>query len=162
MNKDNIIKNISLYNENDMNIMQAAEDSYLPGKSRVEEIVCFAGNSGYKNIGIAYCQTFRREALSLKTFLEEKGFSVAISGCKTGNMSKSEILGRGSGTSCNPLLQAHELSEAGTELNIVMGLCMGHDILFSQHSTAPVTTLIVKDRKYGHKPLEFFKSPEKG
>ena len=31
---------------------------------------------------------------------------------------------------CNPVLQAQLLNEAGTELGIVMGLCVGHDSLF--------------------------------
>jgi uncharacterized metal-binding protein len=34
-----------------------------------------------------------------------------------------------------------------------MGLCVGHDSLFSRHSEAPVTTLVVKDRVLGHNPV---------
>ncbi len=34
-----------------------------------------------------------------------------------------------------------------------IGLCVGHDMLFTMHSTAPVTTLIVKDRLSGHNPV---------
>ena len=30
---------------------------------------------------------------------------------------------------------------------------MGHDSLFYKHSKAPVTTLVVKDRKLGHNPV---------
>ena len=37
-----------------------------------------------------------------------------------------------------------------TELNVMMGLCMGHDILFLKHSKAPTTTLVVKDRILCH------------
>jgi len=33
-----------------------------------------------------------------------------------------------------------------------VGLCLGHDILFTQHSKAPVSTLIVKDRMTGNNP----------
>ena len=40
-----------------------------------------------------------------------------------------------------------------TDLNVVVGLCIGHDILFTKYSRAPVTTLIVKDRYTGHNPL---------
>ena len=39
-----------------------------------------------------------------------------------------------------------------TELNIVMGLCVGHDSLFNKYSEALVTTLVVKDRVLGHNP----------
>ena len=45
---------------------------------------------------------------------------------------------------CNPVLQAQLLNEAGTELNIVMGLCVGHDSLFYKHAKAVTTTLVVK------------------
>ena len=54
---------------------------------------------------------------------------------------------------CNPVLQARYLNRAGTDLNIVIGLCVGHDALFNKHSEAPVTTLIAKDRVLGHNPV---------
>jgi len=38
-------------------------------------------------------------------------------------------------------------------MNIIFGLCVGHDMLFSMHSKAPVTTLVVKDRVTGHNPI---------
>jgi uncharacterized metal-binding protein len=53
---------------------------------------------------------------------------------------------------CNPILQAEALNREGTELNIVMGLCVGHDTLFIKHSKAPVSYLIVKDRVLCHNP----------
>ena len=40
----------------------------------------------------------------------------------------------------------------GTELNIEVGLCVGHDSLFFRHSAAPVTVLVAKDRVTGHNP----------
>jgi uncharacterized metal-binding protein len=54
---------------------------------------------------------------------------------------------------CNPIGQARLLNEAGTELNIVVGLCVGHDSLFFRHSEAPVTVLVAKDRVTGHNPV---------
>ena len=56
-------------------------------------------------------------------------------------------------SSCNPVGQALLLNQCNTELNIIVGLCIGHDILFTQHSKAPVTTLVVKDRVTGHNPV---------
>ncbi|MBU0674322.1 MAG: DUF1847 domain-containing protein [Proteobacteria bacterium] len=39
---------------------------------------------------------------------------------------------------CNPIGQAGKLNRAKTELNIQMGLCLGHDILFlKKYSQAP-------------------------
>ena len=51
-----------------------------------------------------------------------------------------------------PVGQAMLLNEAGTDLNVVVGLCVGHDSLFFRHSKAPVTVLIAKDRVTGHNP----------
>ena len=53
---------------------------------------------------------------------------------------------------CNPIAQAELLNHVGTEFNVVVGLCIGHDTLFMMHSKAPVTYLIVKDRVTGHNP----------
>lgn len=53
---------------------------------------------------------------------------------------------------CNPILQAQDLNAAGTELNVVVGLCVGHDSLFYKYAEAPTTTLITKDRVLGHNP----------
>ena len=49
--------------------------------------------------------------------------------------------------------QAKRLNAENTELNIVVGLCVGHDSLFYKYSEAPVTTLVVKDRVLGHNPV---------
>ena len=54
---------------------------------------------------------------------------------------------------CNPIGQAKMLNKAGTDLNIQMGLCLGHDILFQKYSNAPVTVLVVKDRILANNPM---------
>jgi len=53
---------------------------------------------------------------------------------------------------CNPIGQAMLLNAAGTDLNVLVGLCVGHDSLFIRHSEALVTVLIAKDRVTGHNP----------
>lgn len=42
---------------------------------------------------------------------------------------------------------------AGVELNVLLGLCVGHDSLVLRHLEAPTTVLAVKDRMLGHNPL---------
>jgi len=32
---------------------------------------------------------------------------------------------------CNPIAQARLLNQAGTDMNIIIGLCVGHDMLFA-------------------------------
>jgi uncharacterized metal-binding protein len=53
---------------------------------------------------------------------------------------------------CNPILQARILNAEKTDLNVIVGLCVGHDSLFIKHSRALVTTLITKDRVLAHNP----------
>ena len=58
---------------------------------------------------------------------------------------------------CNPIAQAEYLNRAGCELNVLIGLCVGHDSLFIRYSKAPVTVLAAKDHVYDNAPMEYFK-----
>lgn len=53
---------------------------------------------------------------------------------------------------CNPILQAKVLNKEKTDLNVVVGLCVGHDSLFYKYSDTLVTTAVTKDRVLGHNP----------
>lgn len=123
---------------------------------RVDETIEFARRMGFKVLGIAFCLGLIREANVLGEILS-KEFDVHSVCCKVGGMGKS-VFGVAQRPwvgepTCNPIEQARILKDEGTELNIVMGLCVGHDSLFYKHSAAPVTTLVVKDRKLGHNPV---------
>ena len=146
-----------LYDKDDRKIMKVAEDSLNPGADRITEIIEFAKEASYKRIGIANCITFEREADELKEILEKEGFEVFRANCKLGRMPNQEILPGYKGTSCNPAGQAKQLADNNTEMNIVMGLCLGHDMVFNSKSKVPTTNLLVKDRKLNHNPLLNFK-----
>jgi len=151
MNTTNIVK---LYDKQSLEIMQTAEDAYERGSNRVQEIKNFARKSGFKRIGIAYCVTFPKEAEAVKKFLSDE-FQVYSVDCKCGHITKQEMLGcEGKSIMCNPAGQAKYLEDNNTELNISMGLCVGHDMVFNQKSTSPVSTLVVKDRVSKHNPME--------
>ena len=148
------------YSANDIKTMQLADNARLPGKNRVEEIRNYAKLAGLKRIGIANCTAVQKEANLLKTSLATD-FDVYAIDCKCGKIPSSEFLGvDAKGVSCNPAGQADFLAENKTELNIVMGLCVGHDMVFGSKSKAPTTTLIVKDREHKHNPMETFKKNE--
>lgn len=123
--------------------------------TRVEEIIRFARKIGAKKIGIATCVGLIRESAIFANILEKRGFQVYGIGCKVGAMKKvsagipkeCDKLGA---VMCNPIMQAKLLEKEDTDLNVVVGLCVGHDTLFFRYSAAPVTTLIVKDRVLGH------------
>jgi uncharacterized metal-binding protein len=56
-------------------------------------------------------------------------------------------------TMCNPITQAEILNEAGTDFNVLVGLCVGHDALFLKNAKALTTVLVAKDRVLGHNPV---------
>ena len=143
---------IALYDDEDRALVQVIEGSRTPGASRAEEIVAFAKAAGYRRVGIAHCVAVTREAEAFEGMLAEH-FEVTRVDCKVFGIDKGEFVEGASGTACNPVGQAKVLADAGTELNVAMALCLGHDLLFAKHSAAPVTTLVVKDRVHGHNPI---------
>lgn len=134
-----------LYDKRFREIMKINHETTSMGSNRVEEIKNFARGGGYKNIGIAYCITFSREAELLEKYFS-KYFNVFLVHCKHGRIPTKDIIG---GTSkraiCNPAGQAEYLNQNNTELNISMGLCVGHDMIFSKASEGLVTNLFDKD-----------------
>lgn len=152
------MKNLKeLYSKKDLNIMLAAEKGRLPGKNRVEELISFAEKTGVKKIGIANCISLQKETNDSISRLNER-FDVYSVDCKIGRVEGKEMLNDETvkGLSCNPSAQADYLAENKTELNVAFGLCVGNDIIFNSKSTAPVTTLLVKDRQHKHNPYKEF------
>lgn len=126
--------------------------------TRVEEIMAFAEKLGAKKIGIATCVGLLKESRTLAAILRSHGFEVYGAACKVGAVPKVDVgipqecckIGI---NMCNPILQAELLNEEGTDLNIIMGLCVGHDSLFIKYSNALVTSGVTKDRVLGHNPV---------
>ena len=132
-----------------------------PTKTRVEEVIEFARKMGYRKLGVAFCAGLFGEGKTLVQILEKQGFEVASICCKVGGVPK-EFLGLKEGEKvrvgtdenmCNPITQAEILNEAGSEFNILVGLCVGHDALFLKHAEALTTVLVAKDRVLGHNPV---------
>ena len=147
----------TLYNSSDIEMMKLAEDALTMGKDRIVEIRNYAKLAGYKRIGIANCISLNKETIQLKEMLSDN-FEVYTIDCRIGKLPANEYLGDDvKGVMCNPAGQAKYLEENNTDLNIVMGLCMGHDMMFTSKSKAPSTTLIVKDRKHKYNPIEIFR-----
>lgn len=136
------------------------EADRYPLEPRVEEVMSFARRIGAQRLGVASCIGLIEEARLFQGICEAHGFEVHSVCCKVGVIPKEEIgladeekIHPGQFEAlCSPIGQAKLLAEAGTELNVVVGLCVGHDSLFFQHSEAPVTVLVAKDRVTGHNP----------
>jgi uncharacterized metal-binding protein len=145
-------------------VAQAAARTEAAGyckEPRVEEIMNFARRLGITQLGIATCAGLLPEAQRLQEILEANDFDVSSVCCKVGSIPKEEI-GLGDEEKirpgqfealCNPIGQAKLLNQAGTGLNVAVGLCVGHDSLFFRHSQAPVSVLVAKDRVTGHNPV---------
>jgi uncharacterized metal-binding protein len=131
-------------------------------RPRIKELIEFGKLIHARTIGLAFCAGMRDEAARIVNVLEKSGFAVASVLCKCGGTDKTELgvakeykIGSPSKyeAGCNPVLQAQLLNDVGTDINVIVGLCIGHDMLFTMNSKAPVTTLIVKDRLLGHNPV---------
>ena len=124
---------------------------------RIQEAIEFAKELGLGKIGFASCVALICELRAIAELFTGAGFEVVAAACQIGRVHPSD---RGvspdftefRGLHCNPIAQAEILNHEGTQLNFILGLCLGHDILFNQYSKAPVSTLIVKDRVTGHNP----------
>lgn len=130
--------------------------------TRVEDTIAFAKLMGYRTIGIATCIGLLDETERLVAILKAQGLEPHSVCCKAGSIDKNQLGLKEEdkvrpGTfepACNPIAQARICNELGTDMNIIVGLCIGHDMLFNKHSQAPVTTLVVKDRVTGHDPVK--------
>jgi len=127
--------------------------------TRLEELVHFARGMGFEHLGLAFCFGLPEEARTLADILERNGFRVSSVICKACGISKDDLglerilpahIPEGM---CNPIGQAELLNGVETQINVVLGLCVGHDALFTMHSKAPVTTFATKDRALGHNPM---------
>lgn len=129
--------------------------------TRIEDIMDFARRIGAGKLGIAHCVGLMHEARLAREIFVAGGFEVYTVCCKVGSISKEKVglkdeekIRPGQYEAlCSPVGQAALLAKAGTQLNVVIGLCVGHDSLFFMHSKAPATVLIAKDRVLGHNPV---------
>ena len=148
------------YHGRDLEMMQAAactEGRYYLKLTRLEESVEFAKLLGTKKIGLAFCIGLAEEAKLIEAYFA-KFFEVHSVCCKVCAIEKDKlglepIKAGAKEVMCNPKVQAAILNKEATELNFTVGLCVGHDMLFTSASAAPVSCLVAKDRVMAHNPL---------
>lgn len=132
-----------------------------PIKPRIQETIEFAQKMKFKKIGLAFCLGLRKEAEIIHKIFSDNGFETVSVMCKAGGVSKEElnilreqqINPKDFEAMCNPILQALTLNSHQTDMNVVFGLCVGHDALFLRYAEAYNTVLASKDRLLAHNPL---------
>ncbi len=144
-------------------IVQAAAALVDGGKagtvSRLREIIEFAQSMKYKKIGLAYCYGMERDAESVGAIFREHGMRLMGVACTVGGVAQDDV-NQSSSThtvSCNPIGQAEQFNAEGADLVILMGICMGHDILLQRKLQCDVTTFVVKDRVFANDPLRILR-----
>lgn len=129
--------------------------------TRVEDTIALALMMGYRKVGIATCIGLLEETNRLCEILQAQGLEPQSVCCKAGGIDKlklglseeEKVRPHTFEPACNPVAQAELLNQAKTDFNLIVGLCVGHDMLFAKYSNAPVSTLVVKDRVTGHNPV---------
>lgn len=156
-------KALYLLSENHKMARQAAilESEGYGVYTRIEEIVRFSKKMGYRRVGLLFCLGLAYEARIVEKILAHHGLEVVSCICKNGAIPKSFLglrddqvkSGCADEVMCNPIGQALLMNQSEVQLNILLGLCVGHDTLALKYLEAPATVLAVKDRVTGHNPL---------
>lgn len=148
----------SMEEQRNARIYRSAAHSAHVGHSwkldRLHETILFAQGYGAEKIGVASCISCAAEARFAVKELREAGFTVVGAICKVGCLTCEQtgvpLEARSPETRlCNPIYQAQLLNAERTDLNVVIGLCVGHDALFLKYADAPCTVLATKDFKFG-------------
>ncbi len=158
----------AMYRDDPMakSMMRAAAELEAEGYMllpRVQEVIFFGRKMGYDHLGMAFCAGLQQEAGLLAGLLEPH-FRISSVCCKLCGIPKDDfglpkVRDNPGEIICNPVGQAEILNRSGTQMNLLVGLCLGHDLLFTRYSAAPVTTVIVKDRVLANNPAGALYSP---
>jgi len=145
-------------------ILESAMDITLEKERklcRLAELVYFCLEMNYRRIGLAFCVDLTEPTEILAPVLR-RFFDVFPVCCKIGGKHATNPIADSGPTvntpefeqiACNPLGQAEILNRMETDLNIIVGLCVGVDCLFAKASHAPVTTLFIKDKSLANNPI---------
>jgi len=146
-----VIKSGLVYTGDNLKAIQISSwlESDHMRRTKLEEIAIYAKRLGYKKIGIAFCVEYERDARLLYDILS-RYFEVFSVCCKVCGLEKASLGIKKSEDSgfeavCNPIAQAMLLNGDLTDLNIMLGLKTGYDILFVKYSEAPSITLPVQE-----------------
>ena len=155
----NELKNEYHLDENQKIIQVAAalvDEGRAGSLSRIQEIIEFIQRMEYKKVGLAYCYGMEETAKNLRNILRENNIRSSYVSCAVGGLKQDEVNDKSCihNVSCNPLGQAAQLNSEGVDFVLIMGICLGHDIILQRNLKPDFTTVIIKDRVYNHNPLQ--------
>jgi uncharacterized metal-binding protein len=130
--------------------------------SRLDEIIEFIHSMQYQKVGLAYCYGMEREASKFRDIFKKNNIRLTTISCSTGGILQDAINDKSCihKVSCNPIGQAMQLNNEQVDFTLIMGICLGHDILLQKNLRMDFTTFLVKDRVHNHHPLQGLKSSE--
>ena len=131
---------------------------------RLTELIYYGLETHVTRLGVAFCwdlaEATRILVGVLRRFFEVVPVGCRINGSPPGDVAIDADWRGGADTTdaaataaCDPLAQAAALAEAGCQLNVLVGLCIGADCVLTGASRVPVTTLFVKDRSLANNPI---------
>lgn len=106
---------------------------------RAQEVMEFANRLGFHRLGVVSCNDMANIAGLYINMLKKHGFET--------------ISAVNSAEECEPAALAALCNDRQTELNVLLGMCVGHDSIFIRQSKAWVTCLVAKDRFLVHNPV---------
>jgi uncharacterized metal-binding protein/predicted Fe-Mo cluster-binding NifX family protein len=116
---------------------------------RIAELIYFCVEMHYRHVGLAFCADLLNETETVARLLTRFVRVTAVS-CRLGGPWEEQEYET---VSCNPFAMARALNDAQTDLNVIIGLSIGCDMVFARLSQAPVTTLFVKDKLLANNPV---------
>lgn len=108
--------------------------------TRLREMAEFSHQMGYLRLGIAHCRDMAGVAKSTADALRDLGLDPVLPPPPPQPL-------------CDPLGQARFFKSQDTAMNILAGLCVGHEAIFVQESDSPVVTFIARDTRLQHNPV---------
>ena len=106
--------------------------------TRLREIAEYSKKLGIKRLGVGHCADMAREADLSARYLESHSLQPLLPPASPG---------------CDPIGQLEYFSARDTQLNVIAGMSVAHEVLFISASELPVVSLIARDVRLRHNPV---------
>jgi uncharacterized metal-binding protein len=105
--------------------------------TRIREVGEFARRLEYRTLGVPHCPDMASVAHKVAGYLSSIGIEPVL---------PLEAVQH------DPMGQARQFNEISTDLNVLSGMCVGHEAIFIKESASPVVGLVARDARLAHNP----------